>query len=143
MLCIQREINRTKTEKITETLTQAVILVWLKKERDSLDCGAYRPISILCSDYTILPKILAKCIETVIANTPDQMGFIPGRKSFYNMCRPFYSSHYVQRAVVVLSLDAKKDFDRIEWDYLFTVLERFGFGPAFIKWIYYWWGYMF
>lgn len=122
--------------KLPSTMTQATISVLLKKGRDPLDCGSYRPFSLLCCDYKILTKVLSRHLETV---TPkiinyDHTGFIPGRQSFYNMRRFFnviYSTHSTQQAEIVLSLDAEKAFDWVEWEYLFTVLDKFGFGPAF------------
>lgn len=36
---------------------------------------------------------------------------------------------------VVISLDAEKAFDQIEWPYMFSVLVKFGFSDALINWI--------
>ena len=68
---------------------------------------------------------------------PDQSGLIPGRQSFYNMRRLFnvlYASHSTQQPEVVFSRDAEKAFDWVEGEYVFTTLDKFGFGPNVISW---------
>lgn len=125
--------------KLPQTMTQAIISVLLKKDKDPLLCSSYHPISLLNCDYKILTKILATRIDNVIPTVidPDQTGFIPGRQSFYNMRRLFnilYTPHAAseENTEVVISLDAKKAFDRVEWQYLFVVLEKCGFGLSFL-----------
>ena len=50
-------------------------------------------------------------------------------------CCTSYSAPEIDSPCAVLSLDAAQAFDRIEWHYVWTVLERMGFGPLFIAMI--------
>ena len=36
---------------------------------------------------------------------------------------------------LALQLDFEKAFDSVEWKFLITVLQQFGFGPDFIQWV--------
>lgn len=46
-----------------------------------------------------------------------------------------YHSKALEENLVIISLDAEKAFDRVEWHYLFTILEKFDVGDNFINWI--------
>ena len=109
--------------RLPDSLNEASITLLLKPGGDASKCGSYRPVSLLNTDIKILSKLLATRLETPLPGliSTDQTGFVKGRHLFSNIRR--------------LSLDAEKAFDRVEWDFLFFVLKKFGFGEAFIRWI--------
>ena len=124
---------------LPQSLRSAVISLLLKPGKSPTDRTSYRPISLMSCDTKILCKVLAKRIEKVIHKliNADQSGFVPGRQAFHNIRRLLNILHvkYDVQDHAVLSLDAEKAFDRIEWPYLFDVLERFGFGRNILHWI--------
>ncbi|KAF7645264.1 hypothetical protein LDENG_00207280 [Lucifuga dentata] len=126
-----------KQSTLPQTLTEAIITVLLKPGKDPLDYNSYRPISLLNIDVKILSKVLTSRIDSIMPDliSADQTGFIKGRHSFTNirkLLNVVCSSVSGNVAEVVISLDAEKAFDRVEWSYLFAVLDRFGFGPKII-----------
>lgn len=68
---------------------------------------------------------------------PDQNGFIQDRQQFHNICRVLNIINDKDRSRdnALLSMDLEKAFDRIEWQYLFEVLRKFGVKDNLLKWI--------
>lgn len=109
---------------LPSSLTQAHITVLLKPDKNALD--SYRPISLLNVDVKMLFKVLAS-IEHIIPDiiSQDQTGFIKGHHFFINirkLLNVVHSSASESSPEVIVSLDAEKAFDRVEWNYLFSVL---------------------
>ena len=110
----------------------------LKKDRDDSEASSYRPVSLIPNETKLISKMLANrlkgYIETLVH--PDQTGFIPNRHIYFNLRRLFnilYAEHNSE--TVVISVDAQKAFDQVEWPYMYETLEAFGFGKVFIGWI--------
>ncbi|KAF4079911.1 hypothetical protein AMELA_G00183760 [Ameiurus melas] len=83
---------------------------------------------------------MESCLENVLPYiiSGDQNGFINGCQLFFNIRTLFNTIHSKHSAVhpeIAISLDAEKAFNRVEWEYLFAVLRKSGFGDKFISWI--------
>ena len=126
--------------KLPESFSTAILIVLPKKDKDLLKPTSYRPISLLITDYKIIAKILSNRLSKYLPKLVhmDQTGFIKNRQSADNVTRLLSIIHLAQKREemsVAVALDAEKAFDRFEWDFLFKVLEKYGLGVSFIKWI--------
>ncbi len=121
-------------------LSEAVITFIPKKGKDPEEVGGYRPISLLNVDQKILANVLANRLNRYMSTLVhlDQTRFVPGRNFFSNLRCLFKIMCHTKSSIsdlVIVSLDAEKAFDQVEWSHLFAVLDKFNLGDKFIAWI--------
>lgn len=121
-------------------VNSALISLLLKKGKDPVECSSYRPLSLLNADLKIFAKILARRLQGHMTDLvhSDQTGFIKSRLATDNVRRLLHvidGAQNLKSPAAVLSLDAMKAFDCLEWPFLWSVLEFMGFGLSFINMI--------
>jgi len=104
-------------------------------ERDKVE--NWRPITLLNTDVNILSKILAKRISKTLPSliNEDQTGFVPGRLIFENALdiqTIIQSLQASQTSALAVSVDFRKAFDSVKWNFLSDALRKFGFSEKFI-----------
>ena len=112
----------------------------LYKKDDKRNLKNWRPISLLNIDYKICSKALSYRLSKVLPVLihEDQTCSVPGQSIFDNLKLLLDTLDYVNltnEQGILLSLDQKEAFDRVDRSFLMQCLRRFGFGPDFQTWI--------
>ncbi|GKA50427.1 RNA-directed DNA polymerase, eukaryota [Tanacetum coccineum] len=112
----------------------------IPKVLDAKLVSDFRPISLIGCVYKVVSKILANRIKTVISDlvSDTQTAFVAGRQILDG---PFILDELLQwckrrsKNALFFKVDFAKAYDSIRWDYLLDVLDAFGFGNRWCKWI--------
>ncbi|KAK3509384.1 hypothetical protein QTP70_032402, partial [Hemibagrus guttatus] len=116
------------------------VLTLLPKKGDLTHLKNWRPVSLLCTDIKLLSKALASRLTKVMEQIThqDQSYCVPDGSIFNNiyLIRDILDvSRLLGLQTGLIFLDQEKAFDRVEHEYLWKVLETFGFNPGFIAMI--------
>ncbi|GJV91444.1 RNA-directed DNA polymerase, eukaryota, partial [Tanacetum coccineum] len=98
------------------------------------------PISLIGSVYKVVTKVLANRLALVIAElvSDTQSAFVADRQILDG---PFILNeilHWCKRKkkqAMFFKVDFAKAYDLVRWDYFLDVLEAFGFGQIWCKWV--------
>lgn len=127
-LCEDFYFGRANLERINWA---SIVLI---PKVDTLEVpGDYRPISLINSTLKIISKMLATRLSKVICRLVEveQSAFLKGRCILDNIAsaeESIFSIHKRRLTSHILKVDFAKEFDRLDWDFLFELLKARGFG---------------
>ena len=122
------------------SLRKSVVICLPKENEDRRLIKNWRPISLLSVIYKLASAAISERLKRVLDNliSPCQSGFIKGRnigectRLIYDL---IYYTEKNQIPGLLMLIDFEKAFDSVSWNFLYKVLENFGFNKNFINWI--------
>ena len=127
-------------EELPITLRLRIIALIPKGDKDQRFINNWRPLTLLETLYKLISATLANQLKPTLDKIigKSHMAYIPGRyiaKCTRNTYDIFTHAKDNNLPGMLLLVDFEKAFDSVNFQFIVTTLEIFGFGEVFIKWI--------
>ena len=111
-----------------------------KNRKDKRYIKNWRPIYLLNVDVKIISKVMANRLKKVIGTliSSDQTAYVPGRcigQSVRLVSDLIEYTDIHNLPGYLITIDIEKAFDSVDHKYLCAVLQKFGFGTNFMRWV--------
>ena len=143
-LAKERETAKDDSSAMANQISMPALTSLLEEHRQSISAAlsaelrsAFASLEAKLDTVQATVTDFGERIESLESNANLTEERIQGRNSSSNTRRllNIIGSPNPVTPEVVISLDAEKAFDRVEWEYLYCILSKFGFGSDFIAWI--------
>jgi len=116
-------------------------IVLIPKVQNPERMSEFRPISLCNVIYKIISKVLANRSKQVLPQiiSSTQSAFVPGLLITDNVLVAYKTLHTMharkkgKKGSVALKLDISKAYDRVEWHFLQSIMEKMGFPDVWIE----------
>nr|GEZ16231.1 RNA-directed DNA polymerase, eukaryota [Tanacetum cinerariifolium] len=118
----------------------ASFITFIPKVMEAKFVTDFRPISFIGSVYKVVTKILTNRLSMVISDlvSDSQSAFVANRQILdgtFILNEILAWCKKKKKQALIFKADFAKAYDSVRWDYLLDVLQAFGFGPNWCKWI--------
>ena len=138
---VKEIINFFESGKMLNELNSTLTVLIPRIQNPTSD-SQYRPISLCNVVYKTMAKLLVTRLRQILPKLISlcQSAFIPGRwiaenKVILHETLHIFKKRKVKDGMMAVKLDQQKIYDRVNWKFLKTLLDKFGFNNTFSKWI--------
>jgi hypothetical protein len=118
-------------------------IVLIPKGNAHVELKDFRPISLCNVIYKLISKCMVNRLRSMLDEiiSPEQSAFVPTRRIIDNTLIAFECVHTIhgnngrRGDYCAYKLDLSKAYDRVDWSFLKSVMEKLSFHRKFIQWI--------